>query len=278
MAMTTSQGSKSCSAYPSDARPPQAMGHSVENKSSVVLSVFQAPAWYLKNTHNIRIRAETVRQFLRAESFARILDIGCGDGSLSLPLLNSARHLALLDFSEGMLSAARAQIPRELLPHVEIFQQNALSAAFPPRSYDVILCVGVLAHVDSPESLLNRIASWLKPGGSLILQYTEADHVMSIITRSLESIRGVLRSEKYERNQTKGSELLDGLRRRGFELQASFRYSQPLLGMQRIARPEILYRMMRFVFGTYPNGRLSSWGNECLYHLKAKGLVQGDAG
>ena len=49
-----------------------------------------------------------------------ILDIGCGDGSLSLPLLDDRSRLTLLDFSEGMLERARQNIPPGMNTRVEI--------------------------------------------------------------------------------------------------------------------------------------------------------------
>jgi len=242
----------------------------MESKIDLVHSTFQIPDWYLKRTHNIRVRKETVQEFLKHESFVRILDIGCGDGSLSLPLLTPERRLTLVDFSDGMLSVARSRIPEKLIDHVEVFNKDVMSVNLAPQSYDVILCVGVLAHAESPEALLGKIISWLKPGGSLILEQTEARHVMTYVTLFLERARRLFAPEKYKRNRIYSSKLLSLLARRGFELMATFRYSLPLPGMQRAASQAILYRMIRLVFGTYPRARLSLLGNECIYHLKMK--------
>ncbi len=247
----------------------------MESKLDLVHSTFQVPDWYLKRTHNIRVRKETIQEFLKHESFVRILDIGCGDGSLSLPSLTPERHLTLVDFSDGMLSVARSRIPEKLIDNVQIFNKDAMSVNLAPQSYDVILCVGVLAHAESPEALLEKITSWLKPGGSLILEQTEARHVVTYVTLFLERARRLFAPEKYDRNRIYGSELLRSLARRGFELLAKFRYSLPLPGMQRLASQETLYRAIRLVYGAYPHPRLSSWGNECLYHLRMKSESKG---
>jgi len=53
-----------------------------------IKAAFESPQWYLsKNTYNIRIRADTVKHFASRVAAQTILDIGCGDGSLSLHLL-----------------------------------------------------------------------------------------------------------------------------------------------------------------------------------------------
>jgi SAM-dependent methyltransferase len=50
---------------------------------------------------------ETVQELVRLSGDARVLDIGCGDGSISLPLLTGKTSLTLLDLSAKMLSIAK---------------------------------------------------------------------------------------------------------------------------------------------------------------------------
>src|SRR5437899_5299730 len=82
--------------------------------------VFENPDFYLKRSrYNIRIRMETINDFTQGHDYKRVLDIGCGDGSLSAPLLRAHNRLTLLDVSSAMLLKACDQIPRELIRHVE---------------------------------------------------------------------------------------------------------------------------------------------------------------
>jgi predicted TPR repeat methyltransferase len=87
----------------------------MSTKIDEVKSLFESPQPYLeRRRYNINIRAETVQYFLRNREFTRILDIGCGDGSVSIPLLNPQPELTLLDLSANMLSAAQSNIPSNL--------------------------------------------------------------------------------------------------------------------------------------------------------------------
>ena len=54
-----------------------------------VRAVFEDAEWYFsRRAFDIRIRAETVQELVSLRDDARVLDIGCGDGSISpLPLL-----------------------------------------------------------------------------------------------------------------------------------------------------------------------------------------------
>ena len=60
----------------------------VASKSPQVKSWFENPNQYLQRRNfDIRIRLETVQGFTKGATFGRVLDIPCGDGSISLPLL-----------------------------------------------------------------------------------------------------------------------------------------------------------------------------------------------
>jgi predicted TPR repeat methyltransferase len=105
-----------------------------------VRTLFERPERYLDGSrYNIMIRAETVNEFVRGHHYNQILDIGCGDGSISLPLLRVDNRLTLVDVSRAMLAAARGRIPPELLRNVECVNKEFLAAPLDSR-YDLILC------------------------------------------------------------------------------------------------------------------------------------------
>jgi SAM-dependent methyltransferase len=125
---------------------------------------------YLERNAIIPIRARIVAEMLASVSDARILDLGCGDGSISRPLLASGNRLTLVDFSEAMLERARAGTPPGA--DVEFVQADVLEYA-PLQPYDAVLCVGVLAHVPDVDPAIARVADALGPGGLCVLQTTD---------------------------------------------------------------------------------------------------------
>ena len=66
---------------------------SAPSKSPLVKAVFEDAGRYLnRRRFDIRIRAETIGALVSGASFRNVLDIGCGDGSISLPLLGGRRR------------------------------------------------------------------------------------------------------------------------------------------------------------------------------------------
>src|SRR5258706_15644730 len=98
-----------------------------------------------KTAYDIKIRVETVKHFVRGAKPKNILDIGCGDGSLSLPLLDRSNRLTVLDRSKTMLDITFSRLPEGSSDRVTLCNEHFLTAQLPPHSFYLILCVDVVA-------------------------------------------------------------------------------------------------------------------------------------
>ena len=112
-----------------------------------------------------RLVLRELRPFLRAA--ARLLDVGCGDGTFLVHLL--ARHpevdVAGIDFSATGVSSA----PEPLKPRLAVGDVERLADHYPPASFDLATCIEVLEHVSRPEAVVEGLARLLRPGGVFVL-------------------------------------------------------------------------------------------------------------
>ena len=92
-----------------------------------------------------------------------IIDVGCGTGWLCERL---SRHGTVTgtDMVETVLDRARQRWPR-----VRFICGNIFDLDLPPASFDVVVSLEVLSHVDDQPAFMSRLASLLKPGGRLVL-------------------------------------------------------------------------------------------------------------
>jgi 2-polyprenyl-6-hydroxyphenyl methylase/3-demethylubiquinone-9 3-methyltransferase len=96
---------------------------------------------------------------------ARVLDVGCGGGFLSNPLADAGFRVKGLDRSAPSLDAARARaVPGGGAVYAI---GDALALDEPAASYDVVLMMDLLEHLDEPARAVAEAARVLKPGGSL---------------------------------------------------------------------------------------------------------------
>jgi ubiquinone/menaquinone biosynthesis C-methylase UbiE len=150
---------------------------------------------YLINNCNIEIRRRVVRDLIANAMNFRILDLGCGDGSISLQFLDPTNSLTLVDISQNMLEVARSRTPSALQASVEYVSEDAARYQSPSK-YDLVLCLGLLAHVDAVESTLRNISKLLKGNGRCVLQITDADRISGKLTRAYCNLRNRL-SRRY---------------------------------------------------------------------------------
>ena len=230
-----------------------------------VKSLFEEPQWYFnRRSFDIRIRTETVLELSTLSGEAQILDIGCGDGSISYPLLTEKTRLTLLDFSSSMLAAAKSNVPPAFSGNVDFVNRDFMDAMFVPQSFDLILCIGVLAHVVSPADFIAKMVSLLKPNGKIIVECTDSSHFMSGLVSPVETMWALIRPSKhtYDLNAITYSGVVEMLGHHGLRPTATFRYGAPLPGTSRFLSQESLYKVMRSVFGTLAANRNKWLGNE----------------
>jgi ubiquinone/menaquinone biosynthesis C-methylase UbiE len=85
---------------------------------SRVEDFFSDPDRYRRRNADLPVRPVVVRRLLGDCSGRSILDLCCGDGSLTMPLCGEARLLVLLDRSVAMLEVARASMRAECVQRV----------------------------------------------------------------------------------------------------------------------------------------------------------------
>ncbi|MBE7246518.1 MAG: methyltransferase domain-containing protein [Actinomycetospora chiangmaiensis] len=101
------------------------------------------------------------------ETFATVLDLGCGTGLVGAAIRDRAGHLAGVDLSPGMLALARAKTHqgRPLYDRLVAGDLAAFLEREPPGSADLCLAADVLIYVADLGAVLTRVGRVLRPGG-----------------------------------------------------------------------------------------------------------------
>jgi 2-polyprenyl-3-methyl-5-hydroxy-6-metoxy-1,4-benzoquinol methylase len=162
----------------------------------------------------------------------RILDVGCGDASVSLPYASEAAELTLLDFSPVMLAAAARNAAAAPPGKVRIVEGDLMSSDL-GGDYDLVLCLGVLAHLSSRESAMARLASLVREGGQLVIQINDCDAPLGLLSWWLGRWRAESRSG-YAVQKLSGRAVASVGARHGLVKRASFGFSLLVPGMGRL--------------------------------------------
>lgn len=102
------------------------------------------------------------------EGSARILDIGCGTGSLSVLLAGGGHTVTGIDLSPAMIALAKAKAAAQNLK-VDFQVMDAADPELAPRGFNLILCRHLLWALPEPDQVLQRWVRLLEPRGRCIL-------------------------------------------------------------------------------------------------------------
>ena len=100
---------------------------------------------------------------------ARILDIGCGTGQMSLYLARGRRLVIGADLARKSLELGAAAAHRFQLSRVFFVETDLHCPGLQERSFDVVYSAGVLHHTPDPRTSFIRIAQLARPGGLIVL-------------------------------------------------------------------------------------------------------------
>jgi 2-polyprenyl-3-methyl-5-hydroxy-6-metoxy-1,4-benzoquinol methylase len=176
-------------------------------RTELVRAYFDNVDSYLHNNRRVQVRATIVRWLLGPISGKRILDVGCGDGHISVQFLQDGNLVTMMDVSAAMLQRARDTTPAEYCDQVTYINSDIASFLVSTR-FDVVLCIGLLAHVESVENTIRTLADLTATGGLCVLQITDSEQALTKFHNVCSTARRfVFRSGDHYFNNTPATKI-----------------------------------------------------------------------
>jgi demethylmenaquinone methyltransferase/2-methoxy-6-polyprenyl-1,4-benzoquinol methylase len=139
----------------------------LDDKPQVVEAMFDriAPRYDMLNRlltfgMDVHWRRRAVRSLALPEA-SSVLDLACGTGDLCQELVKAGHVPVGVDFSAGMLRAARTDVP--------LVRGDAMQLPFADATFDGITCGFALRNFAALEPVLAECARVLRPGGRVAL-------------------------------------------------------------------------------------------------------------
>ncbi|HEY1804756.1 MAG TPA: methyltransferase domain-containing protein [Terracidiphilus sp.] len=104
-----------------------------------------------------------VLEWLAAQQGERILDLGCGDGQLTLRIAESGASVVGIDSSGSMVKAARDR-------GVKVDQGSAETLPYPDGIFEAVFSNAALHWVRGQDEMLSQVHRVLRPGGRFVAE------------------------------------------------------------------------------------------------------------
>lgn len=175
---------------------------------------------------NLYYYFQFVRSILEARGAKRVLEIGCGRGTLSLYLaMYMGLDVGLLDDAPDAIEVAKRTFAAYEVT-AEYYVQDALHTTLPSESYEAVVSIGLAEHLDTVTELFQEQYRLLRPGGVMIslnipkkFSVQKLNTVMRFIKKIIGKYPGEVQSDYY-RNQFSPEEYAAFAKKVGFDATA----------------------------------------------------------
>lgn len=226
---------------------------------------------YLSQNYDIRFRAYLVKKISGDLTHANILDLGCGDGSLSLQFQSDTNKITLVDISGNMLNIARSNVSASYNNKNIRFINSSIEDYHTPERFDLVIACGIAAHVESIERMIQRIPQFMAISGRCIIQLTDADQPVSkLLFRYNDLLDLIFKRFTYRRNRISLATLIEISKRNSLYPVKRYRYSLMLPGMNTLLPNRLLYAYHEL---TYNNKFLNELSTDMIIEFKSKTTI-----
>lgn len=193
----------------------QQIKHNISSKEIEKFNRFSTDWWdetgRMKSLHDINpLRLAYILKETPLKG-KRVLDVGCGGGILTESIARQGAVTVGIDASGHMTAIARSHAEKSNLDIRYINTDIEHVTQFIPAGFDVILCMELLEHVPSYESVIRACKQVLNPGGiiifatinrnllSFLLAIVGAEYILGFLPRGTHDYRSLIKPDELNR-------------------------------------------------------------------------------
>jgi ubiquinone/menaquinone biosynthesis C-methylase UbiE len=125
---------------------------------------FEERNYYVAGIENINAIIDKLRE---CAITGNVLELGCGNGTYSKVLSETAENVYATDFSDEMVEACKSRL--KSFENITVEKQNCFNLSYNDKNFDAIVMINLLHVIPNPEQAVKEAIRVLKPEGDLIV-------------------------------------------------------------------------------------------------------------
>ena len=117
-----------------------------------------------------------------------VLDLGCGTGYFTFELINYARKVVGIDFTEKILEKANKKAKKSGNSNVSLIRGDGSKIPLKANQFDVVYCYAALYYVKDVESALIEVNRVLRKGGIALFELGNKYSINTLLVRNSDVI------------------------------------------------------------------------------------------
>ena len=149
----------------------------LSNLNILALKKFYAETDYYESSSSKNDIINQLSKVLKLTGRESIIDLGCGTGAWSLPILSYCKQINCVDLNNKNLERLKKRIPYKKSNQIKCYNLDSMEflSKCDDNSFDGVLSMWNLEHDTEPARLVKEVYRVLKPDGFMLVLVPSAD-------------------------------------------------------------------------------------------------------
>lgn len=204
-----------------------------------------------------RYRLARVLELYRPGVGERVVDVGCGWGTFSFALADTAGEVVGVDFSEKSIALCNRRLEREPTPNLRFLCADGGDTGLEPGVWDLVLAADLFEHLYPEDSVrvVEEAYRLLRPGGRFSVWTPHRGHILEVLKNNDILLKRDVSHVDYKSM----ARMTEMMKNSGFEIERAYYAPSHVPGLrvaERVLQGWVpLLRRRVAVLGRKPGGR-----------------------
>ncbi len=139
-----------------------------------------------------------ILKVINVKSGDNVLDCAVGEGRYAIPMSKLGANVTGVDNSDFIIDRLNQKVEKKDV-QVEVVKQDLREdLSFADNTFDISASLGTMIHIDQFENVAKELYRVTKPGGRVVIEFSNKFHITSFLEKTYQLIDLKIRKKKFD--------------------------------------------------------------------------------